>query len=214
MLEARPSPMLVSPITPTCQKSKSRRGSKIRGRSRKSVTSYDWHPRCAGSSPRSANRQSSAETPGSMPRLEAFGAGLAHGLVRGVREDAGVAVERRAHTMAGSDLADDVLDGFAVGVEPRLARRVEPGQVLRLQVQRLDPPRRVGICDEVRHAVGPTDRIEGLHGDLSAELDARTDDEEGTRAPTHGPGRGRVISPRCRRPSGTCPPAASCRPRL
>ena len=70
--------------------------------------------------------------------VESFGAGMLDRAMRHERENAGVAVEHRADTIAGPHLDQDRLDHFTVAVDSRLSSRA-PVTVIRLEAPRIRP---------------------------------------------------------------------------
>ncbi len=95
-------------------------------------------PASAGSTPRSANRQSSAEIAGQHRRLEALLARAPTASCDGSDEDAGVAVEGRADALAGAHGLEDRLDHPLVGRAPVRALDVAVAERAWRAVQLLD----------------------------------------------------------------------------
>ena len=111
-----------------------------------------------GSMPRSAKRQSSAETAGTILASRPLASGASDRLVGGEDEDAGVAVEGGADSAPLADGCQDLLDDLRVGLGPVLVLRVETHQRPGFGDEPLEPGRRERLGDEVEDVVRGLDR--------------------------------------------------------
>ena len=144
-----------------------------------SVASQLCQPRSPGSTPRSAKRQSSAETAGSMRASNPSSRARRTASCEGCDVDARVAVEDGADACAAAHRPEDLLDHLLVDPPPGHTGAVQRRERARARVQRLEPGRGDRVGDDVEHVVRALDLVPRLDGELEAELDPGADDDEG-----------------------------------